>query len=95
MATSKITPTRYLFRVHVTGSYSNLVNGFGVNTGYVAPDGYKLYQPVVVKTPNDNWITAYATKQSDTNISISGQNHFNGAISGTFTLLMIYEYIGE
>lgn len=94
MATSTIQSSRYLFIKHVTGNYTSLVNGFGVDTGYTAPEGYSLYQPIVVKTPNDNWITAFATKKSETQISISGQNHFSGTISGAFTLLLIYEYVG-
>ena len=84
----------YLFIEHTTSSYSNLSGRFSVTTAYTAPEGYSLLSPIVVKTPNDNWMWAHATKTNDTTISISGGHEFTSGISGVFTLLLVYKYVG-
>ena len=95
MATSEIKAPidRYKFVRVSTGSYANLVNGFAVNYNYsaVIPSGYSLLQPIVVNAPNDNWFAAFATKVDATTLKIAGQNLYSGALSGSFTLLLIFE----
>jgi hypothetical protein len=90
MATSKIESRQIIFEI-LTATYNNAINGFGFNVSYSAPSGYTLVQPLLVKTANDNWIFGHATKVNDTTISVSGQNTFNGAISGQYKILCIYE----
>ena len=90
MATSIIESRQIIFST-VTATYNNAVNGFSFNVSYSAPSGYTLVQPLLVKTANDNWITGFANKTSSTNITVSCQNHYSGAISGQYIILCIYE----
>ena len=54
------------------------------------PSSATVLGVVVISTPNRHWIWAYAYANSNNTIGINYVNEYNGAISGSFSVLIFY-----
>lgn len=47
---------------------------------------------IVVRTPNDNWITGYAEMQSSNTFNVSYQNNYSGNVQGNWHFIFVHKY---
>ena len=53
------------------------------------PSGYSNHYAIVLRTPNDNWVKAYAWKNDSSKLEIVYSNEFSSAISGDFSVMIV------
>lgn len=85
----------YLFVQQSTGSASWGVNGGATEITFTPPTGYEYCNCYCYNTPNPNWFIAFAYKLDGANkIRIAFNNIYGAAITGMFTVTIIYKYVG-
>ncbi len=84
----------YLFVKQSTGSASWGANGGSTSITFTPPEGYEFVDVYCSNTPNPNWFLAFAYQTATNKITIAFNNLFGQAITGLFTVTIIYKYVG-